>query len=132
MIRMCAHLSANTTNHHAVCQMVRVSSNRISTGRSTIFSHFFELAYWWTPYMYSDFLFHYTHSLFLHISFSGEKLSVLNALINQLLTYVACRDFVEDNFDKLRQARNDLKQLQWAEQRRERDETTFWCVLSEY
>ena len=57
---------------------------------------------------------------------AGEKMKILNALINQLLTYVACRDFVEDNFEKLRQIRYDLKQHQWTEQRRERDESTFW------
>ncbi len=57
---------------------------------------------------------------------AGCKLKILNALIGQLMTYVACRDFVEENFEKLRHVRNELKQLQWAEQRREKDEAAFW------
>ncbi len=66
------------------------------------------------------------HTYIFPTHISGEKLKLLVALINQLLTYVACRDFVEDNFEKFRTQRYDLKQYQWAEQRREKDEATFW------
>ena len=50
-----------------------------------------------------------------------EKLKILHALTNQLLTHVACRDFVEDNCERLRHTRIDLKRLQVEEQRRERE-----------
>lgn len=43
-------------------------------------------------------------------------------LINQFLTYATTRDFLEDNFEKVRQQKMDLKQLQWGEVRREREE----------
>ncbi|KAL5008235.1 hypothetical protein ScPMuIL_013816 [Solemya velum] len=51
----------------------------------------------------------------------GDRVKILNMLVHQFLTYAATRDLVEDNFDKLKQMRNDLKQLQWGEQRRERE-----------
>ena len=54
--------------------------------------------------------------------FSDEKLKLLTVLVDQFLTYAATRDILEDNFDKLRQLKNDLKQLQWGEQKREREE----------
>ncbi|XP_045165430.2 bromodomain adjacent to zinc finger domain protein 1A-like isoform X2 [Mercenaria mercenaria] len=52
----------------------------------------------------------------------NEKLKLLIVLVDQFLTYAATRDIIEDNFDKLRQLKNDLKQLQWGEQKREREE----------
>ncbi|KAL4238265.1 Bromodomain adjacent to zinc finger domain protein 1A [Mactra antiquata] len=51
-----------------------------------------------------------------------DKLKVLTLLVDQFLTYAATRDLIEDNYDKLRQLRNDLKQLQWGEQKRERED----------
>ncbi|XP_048738078.1 bromodomain adjacent to zinc finger domain protein 1A-like isoform X2 [Ostrea edulis] len=51
-----------------------------------------------------------------------DKLKVLNLLIQQFLTYAATRDTLEDNYDKLRQLKYDLRHLQWAEQRREKEE----------
>ena len=38
------------------------------------------------------------------------------------MTYAASRDIIEDGSEKIRQLKMDLKQLQWAEQRREREE----------
>ena len=46
------------------------------------------------------------------------------------MTYVACRDVIEENFETLRTTRNDLRQLQSAENRREKDEAQFWFVQS--
>ena len=57
---------------------------------------------------------------------SGDKLKIMTTLINQLLTFVACRDFMEDNFEKLLQVRRELRNHQWAELKRERDEAAFW------
>lgn len=53
---------------------------------------------------------------------TADKLKVLNLLIQQFLTYAATRDTLEDNYDKLRQLKYDLRHLQWAEQRREKEE----------
>ncbi|XP_071081443.1 bromodomain adjacent to zinc finger domain protein 1A-like [Haliotis cracherodii] len=60
------------------------------------------------------------HSLFDLIP--GEKLRVLNTLVQQILSYAAARDIVEESYEKLRLMKYDLKQLQWAEQRRERED----------
>lgn len=58
------------------------------------------------------------------LSSSGDKLKILSTLVHQFLSYAASRDLVEDNFEKLRQLKMDLKQLQWSELRREREEAT--------
>ena len=60
---------------------------------------------------------------------AGDKLKILTALVQQLMTYVACRDVIEENFDNLRATRGELRAHQWAETRREKDEATFWWVL---
>ena len=60
------------------------------------------------------------------VLFAEDKLKILGALVNQLLTFVACRDFIEDNYEKIRQIRQELRVVQVAELRRERDEATFW------
>ena len=52
----------------------------------------------------------------------GDKLKILKVLVDQFLTYAATRDLIDDNYEKLRQVRLELKQLQWAEMRREREE----------
>ncbi|WAR18255.1 BAZ1A-like protein [Mya arenaria] len=52
----------------------------------------------------------------------AEKLKLLNTLVDQFLTYAATRDLMDDNSEKLRQLRLDLRQLQWGEQKREREE----------
>lgn len=49
--------------------------------------------------------------------------------MNQFMTYATARDFLEDNFEKLKIIRMDLKQLQWAEQRREREEAAARFVF---
>lgn len=55
----------------------------------------------------------------------GDKLKVLKTLIDQLLSYLSLRDEVEERLEKLRIAKLDLKQWQWAEQRREREEAAL-------
>lgn len=51
-----------------------------------------------------------------------DKLRLLVTLVQQVMTYAAVRDMVEESYDKLRLKKYDLKQMQWAEQRREREE----------
>ena len=46
----------------------------------------------------------------------------MNTLIQQILTYAMVRDMVEESADKLRLKKYDLKQMQWAEQRRIKEE----------
>lgn len=50
-------------------------------------------------------------------------------IVDQFLTYATTRDLLEDNCDKLRQLRLDLKKLQWGEQQREREEAAIkWAT----
>ncbi|XP_013069196.2 bromodomain adjacent to zinc finger domain protein 1A-like isoform X1 [Biomphalaria glabrata] len=51
-----------------------------------------------------------------------DKAKIINTLIQQILTFAMVRDMIEENGEKLRLKKYDLKQLQWAEQRREREE----------
>ena len=67
--------------------------------------------------------------LYDHYGISGYKLKILKVLVDQFLTYAATRDSIEDNFEKLRQTKMDLKQLQWGEQRREREEAAARWVF---
>ena len=60
--------------------------------------------------------------------FSGAKLRIVEALIQQMLTYAATRDMIEDNYEKLRQAKQDLRSFQAQKNIREREEATFWYV----
>ena len=64
------------------------------------------------------------------MTFSGEKLKILMALINQILTYVASRDLIDDNSEQLKQASYELRHHRWAEQRREKEEAAFWLVYT--
>ena len=59
----------------------------------------------------------------------GDKVKVLSALTQQLMTYVACRDVIEENFETIRTTRAELRHHQWSEIRREKDEAAFWLVL---
>ncbi|XP_059156185.1 bromodomain adjacent to zinc finger domain protein 1A-like isoform X2 [Physella acuta] len=52
----------------------------------------------------------------------SEKVKIINTLIQQILTFAMVRDMIEENSEKLRLKKYDLKQLQWAEQRREKEE----------
>ncbi|XP_069119018.1 bromodomain adjacent to zinc finger domain protein 1A-like [Argopecten irradians] len=54
-----------------------------------------------------------------------DKLKILRVLTQQILTYAATRDTIEDNYERLRQLKSDLKQLQWSEHRREREEAAI-------
>ena len=57
---------------------------------------------------------------------SGAKLRIVEALTQQLLTFVATRDLLEDNYDKLKQAKSDLRSMQAQKNHREKEEATFW------
>lgn len=52
------------------------------------------------------------------------KLKIIAALVTQLLSYSSYRDIIEDELDSLKQARTELRQLQWAEQRREKEKAS--------
>ncbi|XP_052058413.1 bromodomain adjacent to zinc finger domain protein 1A-like [Mytilus californianus] len=52
----------------------------------------------------------------------ADRLKIITVLIQQFMTYAASRDTIEDGSERLRLLRYDLKQMQWAEQRREREE----------
>lgn len=51
-----------------------------------------------------------------------EKLKVATCLIHQLLTVASIRDIIEERYDKLHQAKKELKSFLLAEQRKEREE----------
>ena len=53
-------------------------------------------------------------------------MEILAVLVNQLLTFAACRDHIEECSEKLKQAQRDLRAHQNRELRRERDETQYW------
>ncbi|XP_076350860.1 bromodomain adjacent to zinc finger domain protein 1A-like isoform X2 [Tachypleus tridentatus] len=55
---------------------------------------------------------------------TGEKVKILKVLTDQLLTFDVMRDVIEENTVKLRQAKNELKQLHWAFSRKEREEAS--------
>ena len=62
----------------------------------------------------------------LSVSSLGDKLRILVALLHQVLTFVSSRDMIEENYDNLKTAKLEIRQLQAAEQRREKDEAQFW------
>ncbi|KAF5304910.1 hypothetical protein FQR65_LT00794 [Abscondita terminalis] len=51
----------------------------------------------------------------------GDKLKIIHCLMNQILTYSDVRDFIEDNLDKSRQAKTDLKLLQITERKQDQE-----------
>ncbi|GFN82816.1 bromodomain adjacent to Zinc finger domain protein 1a [Plakobranchus ocellatus] len=51
-----------------------------------------------------------------------EKVKIITTLIHQILTFAMVRDTIEDASERLRIKKYDLKQFQWAEQRREKEE----------
>ncbi|XP_035825711.1 bromodomain adjacent to zinc finger domain protein 1A [Aplysia californica] len=52
----------------------------------------------------------------------GEKAKIISTLVQQIVTYAMVRDTIEDSGERLRIKKYDLKQMQWAEQRREKEE----------
>jgi hypothetical protein len=60
------------------------------------------------------------------LSILESKLKILETLIHQLLTFGVSRDFIDDNIERIKGVKQDLRQHQWAEERRRKDETTFW------
>ncbi|KAK4885411.1 hypothetical protein RN001_001682 [Aquatica leii] len=51
----------------------------------------------------------------------GDKLKLIHCLMNQILTYSDIRDFIEDNLDKSRQAKIDLKLLQISDRKQDQE-----------
>jgi len=64
----------------------------------------------------------------VRIVFCGtvEKLKILSVLVNQLLTFASCRDYIDESAEKLKQIQRSLRAHQYAEIKRERDEAQFW------
>lgn len=52
----------------------------------------------------------------------GEKLKILHSMCGKLLTLVSTRDFIEDNADEQRAAKQELRELKAEQHRREREE----------
>uniref|UniRef100_A0A4W3GM20 Bromodomain adjacent to zinc finger domain protein 1A n=1 Tax=Callorhinchus milii TaxID=7868 RepID=A0A4W3GM20_CALMI len=53
---------------------------------------------------------------------AADKLKLLQALCGQLLTLVSTRDFIEDNVEILKQARQEFRELKAEQHRKEREE----------
>ncbi|XP_063295772.1 bromodomain adjacent to zinc finger domain protein 1A [Pelobates fuscus] len=51
----------------------------------------------------------------------GEKLMILHALCGKLLTLVSTRDYIEDYFEELRQAKQEFRELKSEQNRRGRE-----------
>lgn len=51
-----------------------------------------------------------------------DKLKIVNCLINQLLTFASIRDVIEERYEKLIQAKRELKSFLIAEQKKEKEE----------
>lgn len=51
----------------------------------------------------------------------GDKLKIIECLINQLLTYADVRDMVEERLEQSKQKRIELRSAQAAERRREQE-----------
>lgn len=62
------------------------------------------------------------NSVFWHLCILGEKLKILHALCGKLLTMVSTRDFIEDNADDQRAAKQELRELKAEQHRRVREE----------
>lgn len=54
----------------------------------------------------------------------GDKLKILNCLIDQLLTYADVRDVIEERLDKTKQFKLELRSLQSAEKKNEQEAIT--------
>ena len=54
--------------------------------------------------------------------FIADKVIILSTLINQLLSFAALRDVIDEAMDQHKSLSYELKQVQWAEQRRERED----------
>ncbi|XP_066598355.1 bromodomain adjacent to zinc finger domain protein 1A isoform X2 [Prorops nasuta] len=51
-----------------------------------------------------------------------EKLTLTTCLINQLLTFASVRDIIEERYERVQQAKRELKSFLIAEQRKEKEE----------
>ncbi|CAG0890058.1 unnamed protein product [Cyprideis torosa] len=52
----------------------------------------------------------------------GEKLKVLECLMNQILTYVYVRDLIDDTWEKRKSAKKELRELRLEETKKEKEE----------
>lgn len=52
----------------------------------------------------------------------NDKIKIVICLINQLLTFASIRDAIEERYDKLHQAKRELKLFMLAEQKKEKEE----------
>lgn len=58
-------------------------------------------------------------------------MQILVALTDQIMSYAAARDIVDDYAEQLRQARSDLRQLQLTELKLDREEQALkWVKTS--
>jgi len=51
-----------------------------------------------------------------------QKLKVLNVLVGQILTYASVRDILEENIEKVKEAKTQLREHRWAVLRKEKEE----------
>lgn len=51
-----------------------------------------------------------------------DKIKIVTCLINQLLSFASIRDAIEERYDKLHQAKKELKLFLLAEQKKEKEE----------
>ena len=58
------------------------------------------------------------------------KTKIVQTLIQQIVTYAMVRDIMDETAEKFRLKKYDLKQMQWAEQRRQREEeANKWGII---
>merc|ERR1739840_24517 len=48
-----------------------------------------------------------------------QKLKVLNVLVGQILTYASVRDILEENIEKLKEAKTQLREHRWTKEKEE-------------
>lgn len=54
-------------------------------------------------------------------SFAGDKLQIVTCLINQILTYAAVRDVIDERGEKVKQLRTEVRAHQIAEVKKEKE-----------
>lgn len=59
--------------------------------------------------------------LMIVFSFTGDKLQIVTCLINQILTYAAVRDIIDERGEKVKQLRTEIRAHQIAEVKKEKE-----------
>ena len=59
--------------------------------------------------------------LMIVFSFAGDKLQIVTCLINQILTYAAVRDVIDERGEKVKQLRTEVRAHQIAEVKKEKE-----------